>query len=119
MTIQAPWVNLAMITTTSTTPVAAAPTALNTTERRQPFSRERRQWSTMLLWLRVKEVNTPTTYSWIRRLTCAPKATINRAASSETTRMPLEKTRRSPRLRNWRGMRRWPARMAERRGKSW
>ena len=93
--------------------------ALNTTERCQPFSRERSQWRTMPVWLRVKEVNTPTTYNWMRRLTWAPKATMSRAASRETTRMPLENTRRSPRLRNWRGIRRWPARMADRRGKSW
>ncbi len=35
------------------------------------------------------------------------------------TRTPLENTNRSPRLRNWRGISLWRARIADSRGKSW
>jgi hypothetical protein len=117
--IQAPCRNFIQATITSTTPVAAAPTALITTERCQPRSRTRSQWRTIPVWLMVKEANTPTTYNWMRRLTWAPKATMSTEASSETVMIPLENARRSPRLRYCRGIKRWAARMADRRGKSW
>ena len=44
---------------------------------------------------------------------------ISRHARHPSTITPFEKTSRSPRLANWRGMNRSRARIDDRRGKSW
>ena len=119
MTIHAPWVNLTEATMMRTTPVVVAPIALSITERRHPGSLVLRQWRTIPAWLKVKAVNTPTTYSWMRRLTSASKIRSRAAATRARVMTPLENTRRSPLLRYWRGVSLCLARMAERRGKSW
>ena len=73
-TIQAPWVNFTMVTTTSTTPVVTAPRVLITIERRHPGSRCFSQCLIIPDWLIVNDVNTPTTYNWMSRVTSAWKA---------------------------------------------
>ena len=118
-TIHAPWENLTTATMTSTNPVVTAPTALRTTDRRHPGSRVRGHFRTIPVWLRVNDRKTPTTYNWISRLTSASKRAISSPAPRARVTTPLEKTRRSPRLRYWRGIIRWAARIAESRGKSW
>ena len=60
-TIHAPWENLTVATTTSTTAVVTAPIALRTTDRCHPGSLVRSHRRTIPVWLRVNEVNTPTT----------------------------------------------------------
>ncbi len=118
-TIHAPWENLTTATTTRTTAVVSAPIALSTTDRCQPGSRVRSHLRTIPVWLRVNDVKTPTTYSWMSRLTSASKRAMSSAAPRARVTTPLEKTSRSPRLRYWRGIIRWAARIAESRGKSW
>src|SRR5664279_3064059 len=122
--IQAPWVTLVANTTTSTTAVNTAPTALMAWERRidrrvpppiPPASvtvsgapsgcRRSRvcQCLTMPNWDSVKLVNTPTMYSWISRSMLASNPMINAAAAAANNTTPLENTNRSPRLCNCRG----------------
>jgi hypothetical protein len=109
--IHAPCVNLVMSTTTSTVEVIARPTELMTRDR---FIRVRRvgsgsvrrcrvQCRTMPSWLTVKDTNTPTMYSWIRRVTCASNAQMSAIATSARVTMPLENASRSPRVWSWRG----------------
>ena len=67
-TSQAPWVNLVISTTTSTTAVASAPTALTDSSPinvpLQPCSAAcLRQCTTMPAWLSVNDTNTPRMYS--------------------------------------------------------
>ena len=47
------------------------------------------QCRSMPSWLTVKETKTPTTYSWIRAVTSALKATISTMARKASTMMPL------------------------------
>ena len=53
---------------------------------------------------RVNEVNTPSAYSGIIRVTLAANTTITTDAAAARARMPLENTSRWPRLVSWRGM---------------
>ncbi len=119
ITAHAPLANLAADTTTSTNPVVVAPIALMAIERRHLPVRSRHQRRTIEVWLRVNDTNTPTTYNWISRDRVASNTTMRAAAATERMTMPLLYTRRSPRLRIWRGIRRSPARIADSRGKSW
>jgi len=49
-------------------------------------------------------MNTPITYSWINRVRSASNAKIMIEETIASTTMPLEKTSRSPRFTNCRGM---------------
>ncbi len=60
-TIHAPWANSTTATITRTTAVVSAPIALSTAERRHPGSLVRSHRRTIPVWLRVNDVNTPTT----------------------------------------------------------
>ena len=98
------------VTTTSTTTVVIAPIVLITIEVCQPFCASAPLWRsasqclTMPVCDSVKDVNTPTTYIWISLFRFASKATITRIEPSARPITPLEKTSRSPRFMNWRGM---------------
>ena len=61
------------------------------------------QCLTMPSWLRVNETNTPTMYSWMRRVTWASNAQMSTIAPPARATMPLEKASRSPRVWSWRG----------------
>ena len=93
--------------------------------RRHPFARSppRRltlcQCRTIPDCDRVNEVNTPTTYSWIRRSRLAWNTQIRIDAMMASTITPFENTSRSPRFSNCRGRKRSRARIEESRGKSW
>ncbi|CAM5266917.1 hypothetical protein STANM309S_01434 [Streptomyces tanashiensis] len=97
-TSQAPWVNLVMRTMTRTTAVRQAPKALTARRRRMSWrsaaaagvASSRLQCLTMPAWERVKETKTPMMYSWMRRVSCASKATIRAMAASARRTMPLE-----------------------------
>ena len=56
---QAPSLNFATSTTTSTTPVTTAPSALTPARHCQPWTRRRRHRRTSPLWDSVKARNTP------------------------------------------------------------
>ena len=102
--------NFVAVTTTSTTPVVIAPTVLITIEVCQPFCasaplcRSASQWRIIPVCESVNDVNTPTTYIWISLLRFASNATITRIEPSASPITPFEKTSRSPRFMNWRGM---------------
>ena len=99
----APLVNLVAATMIRTIRVANDPMPFTTTPRRHPRSRRRRWWTTMPACDSVNDVNTPTAYRGIRALVRPPKAMSRPLAASARNTMPLENTRRSPRLANWRG----------------
>ena len=67
-------------------------------------------------WEMVKSMNTPTAYSGISAWVEPPPAITTRAATTPSSRMPVENARRSPRKANWRGMNPSSARTAARRG---
>ena len=97
MAIQAPWTNFVRAVTTSTRPVAIAPTPLiddrdgaSPVAPRSPFRRSRSQWRTMPVCDSVNAVNTPTMYSWISLSRFASNATIRTQATSDSTTMPFE-----------------------------
>ncbi len=98
-------------TTTSTTPVTPAPSALMTRLRciRRRWLRSdvvrrlRFQCRIMPIWLVVNDTNTPTMYSWISRVTWASKARMRTIAAAASARMPLLNASRSPRVCSWRG----------------
>ena len=69
-------------------------------------------------WDRVNARKTPTAYSGIRRCVLPPNMITRKPAEPARIRMPLENTRRSPRLASWRGTKRSRARMDDSRGKS-
>ena len=87
-TIQAPCSNFSTSTITRTTSVISAPLALTISRHRQPESRPRNQWTTMPLWLRVKQTNTPTEYSGIRLVVLPWKATYRPAAMAARRMIP-------------------------------
>src|SRR5262245_37526262 len=72
----------------------------------------------MPAWDRVNEVNTPRAYSGIIAETLALNSRITIVAAPARARMPLENTRRWPRLVSWRGMNESPAWKLANRGKS-
>ena len=118
----APWVNLVSSTITRTTAVAIAPTPLIAAETRclpvQPCSvATRRQYTTMPVWLSVKDTKTPRMYSWIRRVTEPSNATISAIATPDRMRMPLLNASRSPRRVSCLGRKRSSARIEARIGK--
>ena len=96
--IHAPIRNFETMTTTSTTNVAIAPTALTARPTRHRGSRSCQCRTTIPLWDRVNPVNTPTAYSGTRADTSASYATISRPAMTDRVTMPLENTSRSPRF---------------------
>jgi hypothetical protein len=102
-TIHAPSANLANAVTTITSPVVAAPRLLMSAFHRQSAGRRVSHRRTMPTCESVNDVNTPSAYSGISRWVVPSKSAIS--AEAETPRMmaPLENTRRSPRLANWRG----------------
>ena len=103
MTIQAPCENLLAPMTSKATAVASAPTPLSAALRAQPRPRSRHQWSTMPVCDKVKARNAPTANSGMRAWVSPAKRTISAPASSDSSRMPLENTSRSPSTRSWRG----------------
>ena len=114
----APSVNFETTTTSVTTAVAAAPTALMASRRGQPDSR-RRQWcTTMPACERVNAKNRPTANSGMSALTSPPNATSRVPAATASTSIPFDRTSRSPRFASWRGRKPSVATMPARRGKS-
>ncbi len=103
MTIHAPPANLLAPMTSKATPVAAAPSPLSAARGAQPGPRSRHQWTTMPACDRVKARNAPTANRGIRAWVSPPKTTTSSAARPASSRIPLEKTSRSPTARNWRG----------------
>ena len=89
--------NLASSTITSTVPVMVRPMPLITRDRcirprtagSVSVRRCRVQCRSMPVWLTVNETNTPTTYSWIKAVTSASKATISTTAATASTMIPL------------------------------
>ena len=72
----------------------------------------------MPAWDRVKEVNTPMAYSGIRCVTSAWKTTTSTEPATARAMMPLENTRRWPRLVSCLGMNASSAWKLASRGKS-
>ena len=68
-------------------------------------------------WDRVNEVNTPTMYRWISLSMLASKPMIRTAEIPASSRIPLLKASRSPRLCSCRGRKRSCARIEARVGK--
>ena len=106
MTIQAPWVNLVTAMTSTTTAVATAPRALTPAWACHREPRSLHQCTTMPVWDKVKAVKTPMAYRGIRAWVLPPKSTRSTQESPARMRIPLLKTRRSPRLANCRGRKR-------------
>ena len=126
ITIQAPRIapgglNLVMPMITSTTAESTAPMPLMNRPVRQPSS----LWVMWCLAMpacdSVNDVNTPIAYSGIRWSTLAPVTITSTAAATANEMIPLENTRRWPRLVSWRGMKLSPAWKLARRGsrRSW
>ena len=67
----APFWNFVAVTITRTTPVVNAPMPLMIALRFHPGPFTRNHRRTMPVCDSVNAVNTPTTYSWIRRVSCA------------------------------------------------
>ena len=80
---QAPLVNFEIMTTSSTTKVATAPTALMTTPRCQPGSRTLRWCTTMPACDSVNATNTPTAYSGISACRVAAEGDDQDAANTD------------------------------------
>ena len=72
----------------------------------------------MLAWERVNEMKTPSAYSGISACVSPPNTMTSPAAVPPRMRMPLEKTSRSPRVPNCRGMNPSRARKYDSLGKS-
>ena len=106
ITIHAPARNFVLTTMIRTTNVAVAPMELMTMLRRHPLAAAAAdrlifsQCRTIPVCDRVKEVNTPTTYSWMSRSRLALNAHTRSEASNASRITPLEKTSRSPRFSN-------------------
>ncbi len=122
----APWTNFVDVMTMSTMPVVIAPIVLITIERRHPRLRVR---ALVLLLepvpnharLRQRERREHADHVELDQLRQVRVEGDDDHARERTpgTITPFEKTSRSPRFMNWRGMKRSRARIDDRRGKSW
>jgi len=103
MTTQAPRIapsglNLVMAMMMSTISERTAPVALMNRPRRQPGSLSLMWCLAIPAWESVKLVNTPMAYSGMRRSTLAWVMTTRNIEAAARAMMPLENTRRCPRL---------------------
>ena len=99
-TTQAPSVNLEMRKTMVAMAVMMAPKPLMAARRRQRGGRSRHQCTTSPAWDSVKPMNTPMAKRGMRVLVLPPTAMSSAPAMIVSTKIPLPKVCRSPRMVN-------------------